>query len=78
MKKLVLSFILLSSLSGCADVKNVLRGSHDVAKNLCAIYYSDKQGISLDEAAREICVNEEKLRPWIDHVLSLKKNGVNK
>ena len=77
MKKLLIIAAILST-AGCTQVKSVLRGSHDVAKNLCAIYYSDKQGISLDEAAKEICVNEEKLRPWIDHVLSIKKTGVQK
>lgn len=75
--KYILPIILLS-LTGCNQVKSVLRSTHDVAKDLCTLYHAEKQGIDLKKAAKDICENEEKLRPWLDHVLSLKKNGVTR
>lgn len=53
----------------CADVKPVARTVNDVARDLCAMFFSERQGISFDDAARGICATREVLDPFIREAL---------
>lgn len=58
--------------SGCAEGKVIARGANDVARDLCALHYGQREGISLDDAARTFC---QDLRPWLDLVLRAQRDG---
>lgn len=76
MKKLPLLLVVAALLSGCSSLKPILRTAHDVAKSLCALHYSEQQGLSVEEAGSKFCETEAQLRPWIDFVLKTKKDGI--
>lgn len=56
----------------CATVKPVVRTVVDVARELCAIHFSEAQAISFEDAAETACKTEKQLRPFIDAILSAK------
>jgi hypothetical protein len=65
-------------LSGCAllnDAKPVLRTVDDVASNLCALHFSEQQGLSIEDAGRKFCDTKRKLQPWIDEVLAAQQSA---
>lgn len=72
----LMTFATLFLASGCAawswneDVKPVVRTVDGVARELCALFYGDAMGISLDDAARVYCSLREQYAPWIDVVLA--------
>lgn len=72
----VLVVLVALSSSGCSSLKPILRTAHDVAKSLCALHFSEQQGLSVEEAASKFCETETQLRPWIDFVLKTKKDGI--
>jgi hypothetical protein len=64
---------LLALLPGCAafqSAKPVLRTVDDVATNLCALFFADRESISVEDAARTFCRTKRQLQPWIDEVLA--------
>lgn len=69
----VLFFIGLGS-TACADAKVIARGANDVARDLCALHYAEKESLSLDDAARTFC---QDLRPWLDLVLRAQRDGAS-
>lgn len=75
-KTLVL-LCLLPALTACAEAKPYLRTADDVASALCAAFFSEKQGISLEQAAETFCRDKRQIQPWIDQVLAMKKNGIS-
>lgn len=75
MKKLPLLLLLCA---GCAEMKPIARTVNDVARDLCAIFYGKREGISIDEAARTFCATEKQLGPWIDEVLSAEQRAGTK
>lgn len=65
-------------LPGCAmfqDAKPVLRTVDDIATNLCAIHFSERQGISIEDAARAFCDTKRKVQPFLDEVLAAKQSA---
>ncbi len=66
---LVLASAALSGILSCADAKPVARTVNDIARDLCAVFFSERQGISFDDAARGICSTREVLDPFIREVL---------
>lgn len=77
---LALPFVLLVFLPAatCAQAKVIARGANDLAAELCAKYYSQKNGVSIDDALKAFCTGEQVLAPWLHLVLSAEKNGVDK
>ena len=71
-----LAFLLLPGAS-CAEAKPYIRTADDAATWACAAFYGKKQGLSLDEAARTFCKTKAQLQPWIDHLLSLERQGIS-
>lgn len=59
----------------CSSVKPIARTVNDVARDLCAIFFSEKQGISFEDAAREVCSKREVLDPFIREVLKAKQSA---
>jgi hypothetical protein len=57
------------SVSGCSEAKPMARTVNDVARELCAIFFSERQAISVEDAARGICSTREVLDPFIREVL---------
>lgn len=60
---------------GCAEAKPYLRTADDVASSLCAIFFSEQQGLSVEEAAAKFCQTKDQLQPWIDEVLAAKRQA---
>lgn len=61
--------------TGCAEMKPVARTVNDVARDLCAIFYGKKQGITIDEAARAFCATEKQIAPFLDEVLAAEQRA---
>lgn len=72
---LALVFALGLSAQACADAKVVARGANDIARDLCALHYSEREGVSVEDAARTFC---QDIRPWLDLVLRAKADGASK
>jgi hypothetical protein len=68
----ILVFCIAISASGCAMFKPVARTINSAAEFACAEFFSEKQGISLEDAARSFCKTRDQLDPWIDSVLAAK------
>ncbi len=62
--------ILLALCASCAEARPIIKSVNDVARDLCAVFYSQRQAVSFDDAARSFCATERQLAPWIDEVLS--------
>lgn len=77
--KVTAALLLLAlplGLSACAEVKPYLRTANDYAPSVCAAFFSQKQGISVEQAAELFCKTQKQLQPWIDQLLSLEKQGL--
>jgi hypothetical protein len=59
--------------TGCAAIRPAAVVANDIARDLCALHYSEREGVSLDDAARTFC---QDLRPWLDLVLRAQRDGV--
>ncbi len=55
---LAAAVITTAALASCAELKPVARTTHDVAKQLCELFYSEKNGITVEEAGRAFCATE--------------------
>lgn len=66
------ALLLLSALTlpACASWRPVTRTVNDVAGDLCAVFFAEKKGLSLEEAGRTFCRTHEQLQPWLDQVLA--------
>ena len=69
---------LLLLPSGCASWKPVARTTNDVARVLCGEFFGEKQGLSVEEAAKKFCETRDDLEPWIDAVLAAKREAAPK
>ena len=59
--------------SGCALLAPARTANH-IARDLCALHYSEREGLSLEDAAETFCKD---LRPWLDLVLRTQREGVS-
>ena len=75
MSRLFPLMLIVIAVAGCADLKPVARTTHDVAKQLCELFYSERNGISIEEAGRVFCTTERDLRPWLDEVLKAQERA---
>ncbi len=66
---------VLGGVVSCAGLKPVARSTHDIAKELCSVFYGEKNGISIEEAGRAFCETERQLRPWLDEVLKAQQRA---
>jgi hypothetical protein len=73
--RIVLLFIVAASLSGCVAAKPILRTVADAAHVICGQYFSEKQRLSFEDAAREFCSTEEQLRPFLEEILRAKQRA---
>lgn len=72
---IVLVVALCLPLPGCAEARPILRTVDDVAKNLCALFYAEKQSLSVEDAARSFCRTRDAWEPWIDEALRAQQAG---
>lgn len=70
---LLLAFVAHSQ--ACAIWKPVARTADGIAEALCGQFFGEKQGISIEEAAKQFCATQDDLRPWIDQVLAAKRDA---
>lgn len=70
---LVTLALVCLGLSGCANWKPAARTVNDVARDLCSLFFAEKQGISVEQAAELACETREQLDPWIAEVLAAKQ-----
>ncbi len=71
---LVLS-VFLSAVAGCAAALPIVRSVDDIARSMCAAYFGQKQGVSVEDAARMYCATREAWAPWIDPALKAQQSG---
>lgn len=69
---LVLTLLVVPS---CASWKPVARTADGVAETLCAQFFGEKRGLSLEDAARQFCATQDDLRPWLDALLAAKREA---
>jgi hypothetical protein len=62
-------------LSGCAGWKPIARTADGVAETLCAQFFGEKRGLSLEDAAKQFCSTRADLEPWIESVLAAKREA---
>lgn len=60
--------LVLLFLPGCAAFGNFAKTVDDVAKDACALYFGEKAGISIRDAAKIYCSTREALDPWIEEI----------
>lgn len=75
----LLAFCLLGlpSMTGCASLKPIARTVDDVAHSLCALHYSEREGMSLEDAGKRFCETEAMIRPWLDLALRAQRDGAS-
>ena len=72
------TILLLTAAVGCAAVLPVLRGIDEVARSMCAAHFSQKQGMSVEEAAKLFCSTREAWEPWVGPALEAQKAGARR
>ena len=70
---LVLAAVPGAAMVSCSSVKPAARTVNDVARDLCSMFFSEKEGISFEDAARGACSTREVLDPFIREVLKAKQ-----
>lgn len=73
---LALVLVAVTLQTGCAEAKPYLRTANDIAGPLCSLFYSQKQGISVEQAAELFCKTQKQIEPWLDQVLALQSHGI--
>lgn len=74
--KRFLAVLLAVGLIGCGSGLGPVLSSVDaVARALCAAHYGEKQGMSVEDAARAYCATREAWQPWIGPALQAQKAG---
>jgi hypothetical protein len=67
--------VSLFVMTSCAGALPVVRTIDDMARDMCAKFFGEKNGISLEDAARTYCQTREDLDPWIGPLLEAQKAG---
>ena len=65
-------FVALLALPGCAafqSAKPVLQTADAVAQQACALFFGERNRMSVEEAAEAFCKAKEQYQPWLDAVL---------
>src|SRR5690606_805028 len=65
-------FLVLLALPGCAafqSAKPVLQTADAVAQQACAVFFGERNRMSVEEAAEAFCAAKEQYQPWFDAVL---------
>lgn len=74
----LIGLLFACHVSACASVKPIARTVFDVAELLCALHFSEKRSISVEEAGEAFCATREQLDPWLDEALAAKRRGALK
>jgi hypothetical protein len=72
---MLLLFALALPIEGCATWKPVARTANDLAREACAIYFSERQGISVEEAARGVCTVRDIVDPFLREILKAQERA---
>jgi hypothetical protein len=67
--------VLALGLPACSSWKPTARTVNDVARELCSLFFAERQSISIEEAAETACETREQLDPWIEQVLAAKQTA---
>ena len=70
--RLVLISLALAC-SSCIPGRVVARTASDIAADLCREYYTERVGISWEEAGARFCETHDDLKPFLDVLLSQKQ-----
>jgi len=69
-------FLLVALVSACTPAqRQTARTVLDVARGLCMLSQAEKLGVSPEDVKEALCDTEEKVRPWIPHVLGAQRAG---
>lgn len=71
--KLIALVALLPLLASCSNWKPAARTASDLARDLCAVTFSEAQGLSFEDAMRTACDTHEKVKPFLDELLAAQK-----
>lgn len=61
--------LVVISMTSCTTIKPIARTVNDIAHDMCANYFSEKQGISFEDAARTVCNAQEIVDPFLRELL---------
>lgn len=70
-------FLVLLALPGCAafqSAKPVLQTADAVAQQACAVFFGERNRMSVEEAAEAFCAAKEQYQPWLDAVLRAERS----
>ena len=70
-----LALVALAFLPLSCAAKPVARTVNDIARDLCAMFFAEQQGISFEDAARDARATREVLDPFIREILKAKQNA---
>lgn len=77
-KNWLLWILILVAASACSllqTAKPYVSTVDDIAKSMCAKYYGDALGVSVDDAFEMYCRTREAFSPWIDPALASVQAG---
>jgi hypothetical protein len=57
----------------CATWKPAAKTANELARDMCALFFSEAQGISFEDAAEMACDTHEKVKPFLDELLAAKQ-----
>jgi hypothetical protein len=72
---LFLLVCLSLSAQSCASAKPVARTVSDLAQDACSLFFAEKQGLSVEDAARAFCSTHEKVKPFLDELLAAQERA---
>jgi len=78
LKLMLATLVAVVALQGCAfwqKVKPIVSTVDDIARSMCAQWYGEQMGMSVDDALKLYCNTREAWAPWIDPALAASKMG---
>ena len=75
-----IALCLLLLTAGCgfwSGAKPIVRTVDDIARDMCVKFFSERNSLSLEDAARAYCKKREDWARWIDPILAAQQEGAN-
>lgn len=67
---------LALALTACTPRERAaIRTALDIARDLCVLSQAEQLGIKPEDVAKAACDTEQKVRPWLPHVLAAQQAG---
>lgn len=65
----------LTAVPSCASWKPAARTVDNAAEIVCSLFFSERQSISVEDAARAFCKTRDQIRPFLDEILAAKQRA---